>query len=102
MMLAVEPIVRRDGFPRPADILIDYRRALDEGATAGDEAQIAVGIELRRIESIQAHRDRIGVGARRNSQIVFEKMIPALAINQVDAGIDVAGLNRGINRDVAM
>src|SRR5262245_61308981 len=63
--------------------------------------QVSVIVEFYTLRAFDADRDVIGIGAGRDDEIVFERLLRAVK-GQIDAGIDFAVFDTGVVRNARM
>src|SRR5262249_46849002 len=77
------------------------RRAVINLLSRDMQDQVSVIVELDLIRAFNAHRNVLRIGAGRDDEIVFERLLRAVK-GQIDSGIDFTVFDTGIVRNVGM
>src|SRR5206468_3882834 len=93
-------ILTRSLFPRATPLLIDHRARESHVAVRGSQYEIALRIEFQFLRTLNAQRNDVGIGARRDDKIVFELSLAAVE-HEVGAGIHSLIFHARVCRDVA-
>src|SRR5207247_7717937 len=97
---AFEHIATSDFPPEALDLLIDNGLPLADHAGGRVQHEVALGIHLELVGSMEAEPDPPGIGARTDDEIVFELALVAV-VDQVDPRVDVLVSHLRVGRDIS-
>ena len=93
--------VATSDFPADAvDLLIDGWLPLADCAGGRVQHEIALGIYFEFVGTLEADRDRLGVCARANDEVVLELALVVAIVDEVDPAVDVFVSHLRVRRNV--
>ena len=99
MTRAFEHVATSD-FPAGAlDLLVDDGLPLADHAGGRVQHEVALGVHLELVGSLEAEPDPLGIGARTDDEIVFELALGTV-VDQIDPRVDVLVSHLRVRRDV--
>ena len=96
---AFEHVATRNLPAGALDLLVDDGLPLADHAGGRVQHEVALGIHLELVGSMEAEPDPLGIGARTDDEIVFELALVAV-VDQVDPRVDVLVSHLRVRRDI--
>src|SRR5436853_637031 len=96
---AFENVATSDFLPDALDLLVDDGLPLADHAGGRVQHEVALGVHLELVGSLEAEADPLGIGARTDDEIVFELALGTV-VDQIDPRVDVLVSHLRVGRDV--